>query len=114
MSLIKRAFRGTDKDDFSRARVGECLQALGLCEKDSHGYLINCPDTYRYTPRFEGFWGQEWYDLEQILKDAKQAYLTRIAELHPDKHPEKADEARRVIAAWKQCEKIFARHNIRL
>lgn len=118
MKLIKRAYRTTALDDFSRATVSMCLEALGIIERDqnhprSHPFEKS-EKKYRRILRFEGFWGQDRYDLEDIFKEAREKYLERIKEIHPDKNITQAKTATRIIAAWKQLEKLFKRHGYTL
>ena len=110
--LVKKALRLPSQEDFSRARISECLVALGLAEQGKNGHLTNCPERYTKTPRSEGFWGMSEWDLADTLKDIKARFKTLIVDLHPDKKPEHEPETRRIIAAYKQALKIFRQHNI--
>lgn len=113
MKLTKKSWTTTNKDDFSRARVSECFLALGMLERLPDGRPKGkVPKRLLHIPRFDGFWGQDQYDLADTLKESRIAFKERIKELHPDKNPKHEKEARRVIAAHRQLEKLFKQHNI--
>ena len=113
MKLVKRNLTMTRLDDFSKARVCECLEALGMLpapRSGRKGYIG--PKRYRRIQRFEGFRGQDRFELEDIFQEAKTTFYARIKETHPDKNPRHAKQARRLIAAWGQLKKLFYRHGI--
>ncbi len=114
--LVKKALRiSTNKEDFSRASVTQCLEGIGLIQKRNVVHAFDrCPKKYRRVPRFEGFWGQDQYDLQDVLKEATAFFHNRIKEIHPDKHPDNATLTRITIAAFRQLQKLFAKHNIKL
>jgi hypothetical protein len=116
MKLVKRNFKvsQTTLEDFSRAKVTECLQALGMASPSTCKMRRHDPKKYRRINRFEGFWGQDRYVLEDILREAEEAFDEHIKRVHPDKNPKLAgQQARRVISAWRQLRKLFARHGIK-
>ncbi len=110
-TLIRKKLHHKGVTDFSRAKVYECLEALGLIERKADGRMT-APERYRRISRFEGFWGQDRYDLEDTLREAKERFHQVIMDVHPDKSLDHDEDARVVIAAYRQLTKLFKRHRI--
>lgn len=64
----------------------------------------------QFKRRGMSFWHSHRHELEELYYDARQGYLERVRNCHPDRHPDRAGEMREVTENWSVLKDLFRKH----